>query len=316
MRHYADVPNLHTRIYAMRSRLYSLRDYALMIREPRFLPGNISGNEDPISARETLFRNQIAPILNLTDVYKFYTPFFIANLRQYEAHNARILLARAAGHQTVEQWYDIGPYAMLDRKLLEENLSLENVKSLLAGIYRDETFKAIPGYRQLVVHLDENIAVSLYRSAELLIGPAADEFREMMQKRLAVMTLIWSCRLGIYHRFKMDQVRSYMDKYQKLYGDNIRHRVHLEQEALDAYLERKRKDTGQEPAVTEIEHYLEQGYYAWIAHVFHRDFHSIYCVVAYLWLLYYQIRNLFRIIDGRRFGLSSDVILSRMVCEA
>lgn len=316
MRHYADVPNLHTRIYAMRSRLYSLRDYALMIREPRFLPGNISGNEDPISAKETLFRQQIAPILNLTDVYKPYSPFFIANLRQYEAHNARILLTRAAGHQTVEQWYDIGPYATLDRKRLDENLSLEDVKSLLAGMYQDKGFTAITGYRQLVVHLDESVAVSLYRSAELLVGPAADEFREMMQKRLAVMILIWSYRLGAYHHLKKEKIRMYMDKFQKRYGGKAWHRIGLEQEALDAYLERKRKDTGQEPTVAEIEHDLEQGYYVWIAHVFHRDFHSIYCVVAYLWLLYYQIRNLFRIIDGRRFGLSSDAILRRMVCEA
>lgn len=316
MRNYADVPNLHTRIYAMKSRLFSLRDYALMIREPRFLPGSISDNEDPTSAKETVFRQQIAPIFNLAEAYRPYTPFFIANLRQYEAQNARILLARAAGHQTIEQWYDIGPYATLDRKLLEENLSLEDVKSLLADIYQSRDFKTIASYRQLAVHLDECIARSLYRSAELLVGPAADEFREMMQKRLAVMILIWSYRLSAYHHLGKEKVRMYMDKFQKIYGGKAWHRIGLEQEALDAFLEQKRKDTGREPAVSEIEHYLEQGYYAWIAHVFHRDFHSICCVVAYLWLLYYQIRNLFRIVDGRRFGLPSDAILGRMICEA
>ena len=49
--------------------------------------------------------------------------------------------------------------------------------------------------------------------------------------------------------------------------------------------------------------------------MFHRDFHSIYCVVAYLWLLFYQIRNLFKIIEGRRFGFSPEVILARIVCN-
>ncbi len=316
MRNYADIPNLHTRIYALRSRLYSLRDYALMIREPQFLPAGISSIQDPTQAKETIFAQQIAPVFNMATIHEPYTPFFIANLRQYETHNARIILARAAGYRSIPQWYDIGPHATLDRGLLDQNPSMEDVKSLLADIYQDKNFKTISSYRQLVIHLDDCTARSLYRSAELLVGPAAVEFRAMMLKRLAVMTLIWSYRLSVYHRIRDEKVRLYMDRFQKLYGGRAEYRVSLEQEALNEYLEQKRKDTGQEPTVSEIEHYLEQGYYAWIAHVFHRDFHSIYCVVAYLWLLHYQIRNLFRIIDGRRFGLSSDALLSRLICEA
>ncbi|HNR95055.1 MAG TPA: V-type ATPase subunit, partial [Kiritimatiellia bacterium] len=174
----------------------------------------------------------------------------------------------------------------------------------------------ISGYRQLVVHLDDCTARNLYRSAELLAGSAAAEFREMMLKRLAVMTLIWSYRLGVHHRLPQEKVRFYMDKFQALYGGSAWYRVGLEQDALSAYLEQKRKDTGQEPSVTDVEHYLEQTYYAWISRTFHRDFHSIYCVVSYLWLLYYQIRNLFRIIDGRRYGFGADAIIRRMICEA
>ncbi|HPC84913.1 MAG TPA: V-type ATPase subunit [Smithellaceae bacterium] len=316
MRNYADVPNLHARIHAMRSRLFTLRDYILMIREPETLPGHVSGIQDPTEAKETLFGEQIAPVFRLATAHEKYTPFFIAHLRQYEAHNAKILLAMAAGHRSFRQWYDIGPFAALDRGLLEERLSLDDVKSLLADLYQDDAFRTISGYRQLVVHLDDCTARNLYRSAELLSGAATEEFREMMLKRLAVMILIWSYRLGVHHRFPQDKIRFYMDKFQALYGGKAWYRVGLEQEALAAYLEQRRKDTGQEPSVAEVEHYLEQTYYAWIARTFHRDFHSICCVVSYLWLLYYQIRNLFRIIDGRRYGLGTDAIIRRMICEA
>ncbi|HOQ72316.1 MAG TPA: hypothetical protein PK933_06245, partial [Smithellaceae bacterium] len=65
MRNYADVPNLHTRIHAMRSRLFSLRDYVLMIREPETLPGHIFGIQDSTEAKEKLFEEQIAPIFPL-----------------------------------------------------------------------------------------------------------------------------------------------------------------------------------------------------------------------------------------------------------
>ncbi|PKN19645.1 MAG: hypothetical protein CVU71_04530 [Deltaproteobacteria bacterium HGW-Deltaproteobacteria-6] len=316
MRNYADEPNLHTRIYAMRSRLFSLRDYTLMIREPASMPGNISNIQDPTRAKESLFRQQIAPVVNLAQAFEKYTPFFIANLRQYEAQNARILLTRAAGHQALEQWNDIGPFAALDRGLLEKKLSLDDVKSLLADIYLDDDFKTISSYRQLVIHLDICTARNLYHSGDLLSGAAVQEFREMMLKRLAVMTLIWSYRLRVNHRFKDDRIRFYMDKVHKLYGGKVWYRVSLEKEALAEHLEQLRKDTGEEPSVANIEHHLEQNYYAWITSVFHRDFHSIYCVVAYLWLLFYQIRNLFRIIDGRRFGMSQDAIINRMICEA
>jgi len=77
MRNYADVPNLHTRIYAMKSRLYSLHDYAVMIREPETIPGNISGIQDSTEAKEILFRQQIAPIINLARAYESYTPLLL-----------------------------------------------------------------------------------------------------------------------------------------------------------------------------------------------------------------------------------------------
>jgi hypothetical protein len=316
MQNYADVPNFHTRIHAMKSRLFSLRDYVRMIRDPATMPGQVSGIRDTIETKELIFRRQIEPVLPLVEAHEEYKPFFLASLRRYEMQNARILLARAAGRQTIPQWYDISPYATLDRKLLEQDPSPDEVRLLLARMYPGENFKAIPGYRQLIVHLNNCLARSLYRSAEYLSGPAAEAFREMMLKRMAVMTLIWSLRLSVHYHFPEEKIRLYMDRFQKSCGGGARCRVIPERKELDAYLEQKRKDTGREPSAAEIEHYLEQKHYAWIAHMFHRDFHSIYCVVAYLWLLHYQIRNLFRIIDGRRFGLAADAVIGRMICEA
>lgn len=316
MRNFADEPYLHARIHAMRSRLFSLRDYTLMIREQEAIPGNIAGIQNLTRAKEMLFRQQIAPVITLALACEKYTPFFIANLRQYETHNAKILLARASGHQTLEQWYDIGPFASLNKGLLDEKLSLDEIKAILTDRYQDKKFKTITGYRQLTVYLDIYTANILYHSADLLSGSAAKEFREMMLKRIAVLTLIWSTRLKAYYRFTDEKIRQYMSGIHKLYGGKVWYRVSLEREALDRRLEQIRKDTGQEPSAADIEQHLEQHYYAWIASMFHRDFHAIYGVVCYLWLLFYQIRNLFRIIDGRRFGLSADAIINKMICEA
>lgn len=316
MRNYADVPNLHTRIYALRSRLFSPKDYAAMIRDQQALPGNIVGIPNPTEAKETLFKQQIAPIINLTTAFENYTPFFIAHLRQYETQNARLLLAKAAGHESILQWYDIGPFATMDKGLLAQKLSVDDIKAILANIYQDNDFLQISGYRKLVVHLDIRTAANLHHSADLLSGQATAEFREMMLKRIAVMTLIWQNRLKSSYRMPQEKIRHYMEGFHQLYGGKAAYRVSLEQAALDRRVEQIRKDTGREPSVMEIEHHLEVSYYAWIASMFHRDFHSIYCVVAYLWLLYYQIRNLLRIIDGKRIGLSADAIQNKMICAA
>ena len=316
MRNYADKSNLHARLYAMRSRLFTRRDYALMIREQEAMPGGVSAIRDLIAAKETLFVQQIAPVIPVARAYEKYTPFFIGQIRQYENANARLLLARAAGHRVVEQWYDIGPFALLEKRPPEEKLSLDDVKALLAAAYSDERFKTLSGYRQLMIHLDVCAAHRLYHSADLLTGSDTREFRTMMLKRIAVLTLIWSNRLRTYYRFSDDRIRSWMSEIHELYGGKAWYRVGLERQALDERLEELRKDTGREPSVSEIEHDLEERYYTWIAAMFHRDFHAVYCVVCYLWMLFFQIRNLFRILDGRRFGLSADTILGQLVCEA
>ena len=107
-----------------------------------------------------------------------------------------------------------------------------------------------------------------------------------------------------------------MQKFHNLFGGHAESQVRIVEEELNRHLEQLRKSGGQEPSVVDIERHLEQNYFAWVSSMFHRDFHSIYSVVAYLWLLFYQIRNLFRIIDGRRFGFSAEAILNKLICAA
>ena len=86
----------------------------------------IRGPDTPIllQAEEILFQEQIAKILPLAEATKLYTPLFLAFFRQFEALNAKLILAKIFGLQTLEQWYDIGPYSILQRCLLSETTTL------------------------------------------------------------------------------------------------------------------------------------------------------------------------------------------------
>jgi vacuolar-type H+-ATPase subunit C/Vma6 len=314
MRNYADADNLHARIYAMRGRLLSLSDYTSITREQ--VSDKISGNRNMIEDKEKLFREQIAPVVSLAEAYDKYAPVFLAYLRQYEAHNVKLLLARASGKESLDQWYDIGPYSILNKDLLTKNLSLDEIKSLLADTYLACDFKDISSFRRMEIQMDISTARNLYNASALLSGQAKNEFQEMMLRRIAVLSVIWSYRLRGYYRFRDEQIRSYLKKFHDLFGGHVEPHMWIVEEALNRRIEQLQKSGAQKPSIVDIERHIEQDYYAWVSSQFHRDFHSIYCVIAYLWLLFYQIRNLFRIIDGRRFGFTPEAILNKMICEA
>lgn len=316
MSNYADDVNLHARIYALRGRLLSKQDYASMIREQQADSFRLSPGSNLTQAKEILFREQIAPVIRLAEAYDKYTPLFLAYLQQFEVRNVKILLARAEGQESEELWYDIGRFAILEKSLLQKELSLSEIRSLITGTYLEQDFKNTTSYRQMEIHADICAAGNLYRSSAALSSQARKEFQDMMQRRIALLTVIWSYRLREYYHIREEKIRSYMQKLHELSGGQVEPQIRQTEEALNRRLEQQHKSTGEEPSVMDIERHLEQDYFAWVSSMFHRDFHSLYCVIAYLWLLNFQIRNLFRIIDGQRFGFSADTILDKLICEA
>ncbi len=315
MRNYADKVNLHARIHALKGRLLSPGDYASMIRAQQANSFNLSAASDLITAKEVLFREQIAPVVGLAHAYGQYAPLFLAYLRQFEVHNAKVLLAKAAGLESEELWYDISPFAILKKELLTKKLSLAEVRSLIAGTYLDDDFKDTVSYRQMEIHADICSARNLYQSARRLYGETKNDFLNMIQRRIAVLSTIWSYRLRWHYHLSEEKTRFYINRFHDLFDGYAKSHFRIIEEEQNRHLEQLLKEGDKEPFITDIERHLEKKYFTWVSSMFYRDFHSICCVLAYLWLLYYQIRNLFRIIDGWRFGFSADAILDKLICD-
>lgn len=316
MRHYADREYLHARIHAMRGRLLTLKDYVSMVRDPGPFRDIADGAHDPVEAKETVFQGQMTPIIRIAGAAEGYTPLFASFLRQYEASNAKLLMAKAFGRPALEQWYDIGPWAVLDRSLLRENLSPKDLRMVLAGTYLDGAIEDISSLERFEIRLDILSAENLYRSCAPF--PAADKeaLRGFVLRRVAVVSLIRQWRLKESYHWSEERIRHSLETFHGLFGGLVQPQVKIVEEALNACLELRRKGGSPVTAVEDIEHLLEQYFHRWASSVFHRDFHSLSCVVAYLWLLSCQVRNLFRILDGLRFGLVPEAILERIVGEA
>jgi len=313
MRDYADEANLHARIYAMKGRLLSPADYAFLARRPNEAQRDQPAN--PAAAQEAVFKEQIAPVMPLVEAAGQYTPLFLAFLRQFEALNAKLILAKAFGLAALEQWYDIGPYALLERRLLDDEVDLQAIRPLLTGSYLADVLDGAVSFEQMEIRVDLCTARNLYVSAALFGKTAKRDFEELIGRRLAVTFIILTLRMKKTYLRDGLKISAFLESFFGPFYGLILSQMKAAERILDMYLAQSRTSGAQEPSAADCEHYLEQQYYNWISNAFHRDFHSISCVVAYLWLLYCQIRNLFKIIEGRRFGFPPERILARLVCS-
>lgn len=304
MRGYADIANLHTRIYAMRSRLLGGKDYQAMLRDPE--APRVVGAHDFVSAKELIFKEQMAGIILLAEAVGKYAPLFIAFLRWYEARNLKLLLAKALGRPVQEQWYDIGPYAVLDRRLLEKGPGLEGIRALLAGTYWEGVFSPRTRPEHVFLQVDARAARGLYEATGDLPHAMQADCRQVILRRIAVMAVMGQWRLREHYQESEERIRAYWGMMQGLFGREVDPQAGIVQEALERHLEAARKSGTLSAA--DVEHFLEQDYYRWVAAMSHRDFHSGYGVIAYLWLLAVQVCNLFRILDGRRFRVPAEAI--------
>ncbi len=308
MRDYADQDNFHARIYAMKSRLLSLQDYISLARnqnEP--LSDEIANISDPVAAKEIIFRGQIAPIIPLVEANRMYAPLVLAFLRQFESLNAKLILAKAFGLKVLEQWHDIGPYAVLGRNLLRETISLNDIRPILAGTYLAAVFEGDETYEQMEVRVDLCAARDLYSAADLFTREGKIDFQKLMGRRIAVISAILYLRLKKNYKWDDERIRPFLERHYDALGIKDWPQVKV--------LNNRPASGDREKSAVDEEHDLEQYFYNWISSMFHRDFHSIFSVVAYLWLLFYQIRNLFKIIEGRRFGFPPEGIISSIICE-
>jgi len=65
--------------------------------------------------------------------------------------------------------------------------------------------------------------------------------------------------------------------------------------------------------VSQVEVLLQNMHYSIVDKLYFSDFHSIISLICFQWFTFYQIKNLFTIIEGFRFNVSIDEISKRMV---
>jgi len=309
MKYYADDVNLHARIHAMRGRLIPFSGYAPLLRDQEV---SYAGPRGMIEAKEALFREQIGAVIRLAEATRRYAPLFIAFLRLYEAENVKLILARAFGREVLRQWYDIGPYATLDKGLLDRELSPDDVREALTGTYLAEIFEGEMIYESLETRVDVRAVRNLYAASAPFPPEGREVFRDFLLRRLAIDMVIRQWRLRGNYQWNDERIEAHREEVRNLFGGGDWPQLAAVEGVLAGRLGEM---GGQTPTPADVESFLEHYYYRWVVSMFHKDFHSIHCVAAYLWLLACQIRNLLRIVEGIRFGLPHEAILETIISD-
>ncbi len=313
MKYYADTANLHARIHAMRSRLIPPNEYAAVISRQESAYDTASGPPGMIKAQEAIFSEQIAAVMTIAEAIQRYAPLFIAFLCLYEAENVKGILSKVFGMRSFELWYDIGPFAAIDKDFLTRDVSLNDVRAELSGTYLEGIFEGEEIYESLETRLDVCALRNLYAASASLLPDDGKILQDFVLRRVAVLTVVRQWRLSVSYGWSYERTEVYRDEISALFGGIAWPQLKTVEELLSRRLEEWGKGGESTPDPADVESYLDDYYYGWASSMFHRDFHSIYCVAAYLWLLACQIRNLFRVVEGVRFGLPHDEILRKII---
>ena len=322
MNPYKDKDYLHAKIHALRDQLLKRNDYIKIInaQKPHLaFPALISDTdaEDPSKVKEKIFRNQIKKLLVFIELSDCYKSLFKAFLRFFETGNVKLLLAKAFGRtMVIEQWNNISPYNAFDKDLLQRNISPDELKSLLGNTYLNNVFAGdLPSkYEEFESRIDFYAVRYFFDFSKEISFSQRSIFQEVMLRKIVLLKIVWSFRLRQNYGWDDDKVSDHLSPlYDFLDEFNGKPELIIK---IERQMNKKVPQTSDGiPEVSDIENELERDFWTYVWKTFSRDFHSIYCVISYLWLLYYQIHNLFRIIEGLRFNVSPDIISRKIICE-
>lgn len=312
---------LHAKISALRSALYDADAYRALIQAGhahRAFPDCVSEQEarNVDDARQRVFACQIRPVLRMLAVSECYRRLFLAFVRLFETETLKQVCVRAYGRSGYGgRGLDISPYQSFPADLLQRDIDRDALAPLLGSSYLQAA--VAPGlprsFETLENRLDLCMAQEFWRAGDDASRGRRRRFQQILAVRLYLQQCSWVDRLRHCYAWTDAQIAQHL-------LDALPHQLSCLAPAIAA-ARRAVPLSVARPAQTQAQvaeaEYLREcwfsGYLRW--HARHTA-EPLVNAVCYLWLLYYQVCNLFRILEGFRFRLSPDAIAARLVCEA
>jgi len=321
MNFYADSNYIHARVYALHGELLTFRNYYDMARNRNLnllIPGLDAENikNEYTAVKERLFENQAGIVMLLTEASASSREIFLLFLRCFEIQNLKLMCAAAFGLQPFPAvWYNIGGFASIGREMVPGAAGMDSVIENTAGTWMKYVFadKSVPGYgdaEQLIDNAIFGMVFDFWRSMRPGDRPG---FLRLMSGFYSMLRITWSARLRNIYGIYPGDAGDYSGPGIADQGEKVKRYIREGDSRIARAFSLKPGAGGEE--LIRAERDMERFLYREVRRMFHDNFHSANTVVCYLVLLYRQIRNLFSIVDGLRFGLPVETIMENVICE-
>ncbi len=319
MNFYADSNYIHAKICGLHSLLLAERDYREIVKSGSFqsiMPAMDSHNirNDYIIIKEKIFYSQAGDVISMACACAPYRKFFIRFLRYFETLNLKLICAKAyARDPSPCIWYDIGESAVLERRMLSDAKATASVAEYTAGTWMDGL--VTPGddvtFEETEYSIDRAaLGIALEFPFSVMFSRRSDSLK-IASGLAAYFRISWSRRLRQFYGWDDERIREYIESnIPAIYGSRSMTRY------VEDWVSKLEKLVPGSTDLPADERAMERILLRSFGRIFHENFHSINTVTCYLALLFRQIRNLFVIADGLRFGLAPDVIMENVICEA
>lgn len=323
MNFYADSNYIHARIYALHSQLLRRKDYNDIAVSGHFqtvIPGLDTGNikNNSTTIKERIFESQAGIVISLAEASESTRDIFILFLRYFEALNLKLLCAGAYGHTPDPSiWYNIGAYAVLGREMPAVSSGVESMIELTGNTWMQSMFS---GKEAATFYEAERLIDSgMFRMVEDFIYSISftdrDFSMELAAGFTAYMRIGWSRRLQYIYQMEPGSISEYTGINMSVMGSKKNFKRQVDEQELKFLKMTGDTDYTNGEGLSVAERAMRRILIRNVSRMFHRNFHSVNTVTCYLVLLFMQIRNLFSLADGLRFGLPPDVIMENIICE-
>lgn len=327
MEQYADKMYVHARVMALHADMLKKNDYADIAHTKNIqkaLPGYSSdiNTENYIAVKEKIFNHHIKKLIILTKASKDYRHLFKAFLLLFDRENIKQMLSKAFNRGVIiSQRFEVAPFQVMPADFAQRSVTAEEAIAVLNNTLRlglpakDSTFEMVE------VALDFYCYALIAQCARRYMPGDRNKLRVLLSIRTELIRRTWSLRLRHLYRWSQDDIDDFLLSRESLYG--FQSLTPAQTRAVEKALAGFSVDGASgwggdgEPDERLIQEEIrsEKYFYRVLKKTIRLDFHSIWPVISYLWLLYYQIYNLFRVIEAVRFGIRPEIIMQSVICE-
>ena len=318
---HADSVYLHAKLSALRSLLYRREDYHSLIhagQAHRAFADCVSEQQgrSVYVSQQCVFAFQIRPVLRMLAASDYCRDLFLAFVRFFETDALKQVCARAYGRATaVDRWLDISPHHSFAAELQHADPDRATLQRLLANSYLQAAVaEGLPrSYEALENLFDVCMAAQFWQAAEGMPFWQRSRYRAIMAVRLYLQQCTWIDRLRHGYGWTDRQIEHHVSDADMCQLPHLAHALVAAGRSVPAVIARPARAVAE---VADCEYAREQWFYGYARRRALHTCHTVVNATCYVWLLYYQLMNVFRIIEGFRFRLPPDAIAGRLICEA